>query len=646
MLRYTNLCFVGLMLVAAAGAFAQNLPISPSGTESTPLCGGSNPTCIYAYSTERQMVAGATTGIAVYRSVDGTTQSIGFASSGLTDTAAVQAFCNAAVSGVISRNCFLATVYDQAYEAVHGTTGGCDITNATPSAMPTYLTWPDHSNLPQFQKGWQGTGTNFYLDATGCTALTGGAQSLFYSGSNLYWSAVGGQAGLNENTPAPVPLGSMFSAYVGFGVNFGTCVVTGYCGTFDTEGQGPQAPFTSTSNGDLIQVLATAGGTGPNNAWANNVQIVTNGIVAHALVTQGRMTWGATGDHKYNGPAINRSEAFYASNLNSNQAAALYANEAAFQATLTLGYQGPGDLFGEYGATPNVTNGHIGQMQYLAAAYTLRKPYAGYMGPLLNACQGQGPNSACEDIGLSGNDIDTTTLSAFCGPVSGLNNCTVQTWYNSALNQNATVAGGNSALDFTAVSTSARPTIAFSGCGTSKITVCIVTSPTHYFTGGGAISLYTGKNGYTLSAVAQRTGSFTSTSGIITSATGTGPETFLGFGNTANTCLGAMHNGGGGPTLSTGCVYNIVHSMTLDGATTPSIVLYSDGNASTPTTTTLGFSAVGMGIGATSTGANSCTCQISEVLMFGDRANTSFAMALGATNVALLRANQQAEFGF
>ena len=124
-------------------------------------------------------------------------------------------------------------------------------------------------------------------------------------------------------------------------------------------------------------------------------------------------------------------------------------------------------------------------MQYLAAAYTLRKPYAGYMGPLLNACQGQGPNSPCEDIGLSGNDIDTTTLSAFCGPVSGLNNCTVQKWYNSALNQNVTVAGGNSALDFTAVSTSARPTIAFSGCGTSKITVCIVTSPTHYFTGGG-----------------------------------------------------------------------------------------------------------------------------------------------------------------
>jgi hypothetical protein len=135
------------MLVAAAGPFAQKLPISKpststtaSSTESTPLCGGSNPTCAYAYSTERKMVAGATTGIAVYRSVDGTTQSIGFTRNGQTDTAAIQAFCNAAVSGVISRNCFLSTVYDQAYEAVHGTTGGCDITNTTPSAMPTYLT--------------------------------------------------------------------------------------------------------------------------------------------------------------------------------------------------------------------------------------------------------------------------------------------------------------------------------------------------------------------------------------------------------------------------------------------------------------------------------------------------------------------------
>jgi len=120
----------------------------------------------------------------------------------------------------------------------------------------------------------------------------------------------------------------------------------------------------------------------------------------------------------------------------------------------------------------------------------------------------------------------------------------------------------------------------------------------------------------------------------------------LGFGNTANTCLGAMHNGGGGPTLSADCADNTVHSMTLDGAMTPSIVLYSDGNASTPTATTLGFSAVGMGIGATSTGAASCACRISEVLMFGDRGNNSFATALGAANVALLRANQQAEFGF
>ena len=135
---------------------------------------------------------------------------------------------------------------------------------------------------------------------------------------------------------------------LGSGLNSVLAWLSGYCGAFDTEGEGPQAPFTSTSNGDLIQVLATAGGRGPNNAWANNAQIVTNGMpLLHPLVTQGRMTWGATGDHRFNGPAINRSEAFYTSNLNSNQAAALYANEAAFQATLTLGYQGPGDLFGE-----------------------------------------------------------------------------------------------------------------------------------------------------------------------------------------------------------------------------------------------------------------------------------------------------------
>jgi hypothetical protein len=38
--------------------------------------------------------------------------------------------------------------------------------------------------------------------------------------------------------------------------------------------------------------------------------------------------------------------------------------------------------------------------------------------------------------------------------------------------------------------------------------------------------------------------------------------------------------------------------------------------------------------------------KLTRVLLFGDRANASFATALGATNIALLRANQQAEFGF
>ena len=74
MTRYGYLYLVGSMLVTAAGAFAQNLP--------TPLCGVSNPTCTYADSTERKMVAGATTGIAVYRSVDGMTQRIGFTRNG------------------------------------------------------------------------------------------------------------------------------------------------------------------------------------------------------------------------------------------------------------------------------------------------------------------------------------------------------------------------------------------------------------------------------------------------------------------------------------------------------------------------------------------------------------------------------------
>ena len=81
-----------------------------AGSTYTPLCGGANPACAYAYSTERQMAASATAAIQVYRSVDGTTQNVGFTSAGLVNTATVDAFCNAAVAGVISRNCFISEI--------------------------------------------------------------------------------------------------------------------------------------------------------------------------------------------------------------------------------------------------------------------------------------------------------------------------------------------------------------------------------------------------------------------------------------------------------------------------------------------------------------------------------------------------------
>ena len=78
----------------------------------TPLC-SVGPACAYAYSTERQMVSTATAALQVYRSVDGTTQNVGFTSAGLVNTATVDGFCNAAVAGVISRNCLISEVFDQ-----------------------------------------------------------------------------------------------------------------------------------------------------------------------------------------------------------------------------------------------------------------------------------------------------------------------------------------------------------------------------------------------------------------------------------------------------------------------------------------------------------------------------------------------------
>jgi hypothetical protein len=641
------------MLLVATSAFAgmmlRGMGKAPGGSAYTPLC--NIVSCTYAFSTERHMVSSATAAFQVERTVDSTMQDVGFLGNGRVNTATVDAFCNAAVSGVISRDCFISKVYDQSGN-------GCVIYNSTSTAMPDYMVSPTHSGLPLFQKSFQGsTGSlNFLLDSNGgstgaltnpCNLLTGGAQSLFFSGNSTYGSNIGGQAGLQENVPGVIT-GTMYSAYVGItSLAFGDCPTNPAlpCGGMDTEGEGPQASFTPGTNNDAIDIATTAGGKGPNNIWFNGVQIETNAMIATNLATQGRMSWGTTGDHTSNGPAMNRSEAFFTSTLTPTQVANLYSNETSFIGTLRTGYQGPGDLFNQTSATAGLSSGHISQLSQLAVGLSLRKVYAGYEGPAVNVCKGQTVTGAgnCEDIGWVNNTIDTAAMSAFCGPVSGLNDCAVETWYNQALNQNSLLNSHNTALDATAASPSKRPTIVWSGCQTTAITVCIATSSTNYFTING-VGVSSG--GYTISAVAQRLSSIT-TSAIYSSGTGTGPETILGFGSASGVVFAAAHNGGGGPSL-TGIAENTIHSLTLDAATSPSasVVLYADGTASSVTTTTVGYSNSGLGVGATGTGADFCVCQLSEVLVYANTHDATFGPALGSGNVATLRANQRSVFGF
>ncbi len=635
---------------ADAGMMLLGMGPPPVSSGYTPPCGGTNPACAYAYSTERQMVSTATTAFQVYRSVDGTYQDVGFTGAGLVNTATVNAFCNAAVGGVISRNCLLARIYDQSGNA-------CPIWNATVANMPDYYVDPGHQGLPRFQAVYQGSGTvfSFLLDSGGttqnppthhCAALTGPAQSLFFAGNSSYAAFSSGQNGLMEGTVASGPQGAMFAAFTGpqGPYSYNHCVPnTTPCGGMDTEAQGPQDNYTRTSNDDYTVIAAApTSGTSPWNVYINNNNAFPNDSQPDALVTGFRMTWGASGDHSQHGPNIGRSEAFFGSVLTSGQVANLYSNETGFTAGLTTGYVGPGDnavVGNENSYSPGLTSQKVLQLQWLSQAFSLRKAYAGYEGPALNACQGQGAVS-CEDIGWVNNTLDTATLSAFCGPVSGLNNCTVETWYNEALAQAATTNGVGTGIDATAVSTSARPTIAWSGCGTTAITVCIVTSSTNYFTTAGI----TVDGGYTMSAVAQRTGGTTSLSAILSSVST--PETFIGFAASANTCTGSATSGGGASTVA--CNDNAVHSITIDAHTSPSAstITYVDGTAGTANTSTIGYSGTGLGVGATGAGLDPCTCQLSEVLVYADAHDTSYNTALGSAGVATLRANQRAAFGF
>jgi len=610
----------------------------------TPLC-SVGPACAYAYSTERQMVSTATAALQVYRSVDGTTQNVGFTSAGLVNTATVDGFCNAAVAGVISRNCLISEVFDQSGS-------GCHIYNSTAGNMPDYLVDPNHGGLPRFQKVWQGSGAlTFLLDSNGgstgaltnpCTKLTGPAQSLFFAGNSSYAAFSSGQDGLMENTPAGGPQGAMFAAFTGpTGFSYDHCVTSSPCGGMDTEAQGPQYNYTRTGNDDFIDIaVAPTSGTSPWNVWINNNNAIPNDStgVADALVTKSRMTWGHSGDHTAPGPNIARSEAFFTVVLPSGQVASLYGNETGFTGSLTTAYQGPGDVVGgETSYSAGLTNYKNLQLQWLSQCFSLRKCYAGYEGPALNVCQGSG---SCEDIGFVNSVLDTATMSAFCGPVSGLNNCAAQIWYNQALNQASDTNGVGTGIDAAAVSSSNRPAIAWSGCQTTAITVCIVTSSTNYFTTAGI----TVSGGYTMSAVAQRTGGATSLSAILSSVST--PETFIGFAASANTCTGSATSGGGASTVA--CNDNVVHSVTVDAHTSPSAstITYADGTAGTANTSTVGYSGSGLGVGATGAGLDPCACQLSEVLVAADAHAASYNTALGSVGVAALRANQRAVFGF
>jgi hypothetical protein len=258
---------------------------------------------------------------------------VGFTRAGLVNTATVDAFCNAAVGGVISRNCYISRIFDQSGH-------NCPIYNSTVLNMPDYIVDPTHQGLPRFQKVWQGSAAlTFLLDSNGgsagrltnlCTILTGSAQALFYAGNSSYTAVSSGQAGLMENIRASGPLGAMFAAYTGppGRTAYGKCNVTPSlpCGGLDTEAQGPQANYTRTSNDDFIDIATTAGPTGRVNIWINGVQITTSEAIRN-LVTKNRMAWGDAGDHSTPGPNISRSEAFFTVDLTSGQEAALYSNE-------------------------------------------------------------------------------------------------------------------------------------------------------------------------------------------------------------------------------------------------------------------------------------------------------------------------------
>jgi hypothetical protein len=325
----------------------------------TDLCSQSGVSCVYGYSTAHRVAAGATKAFQLTKFSNGATLDIGFVGPNyLTDTAAAAAFgCTISTEWLtVTPTCGYSIIYDQEYESTHGgSTGGCDVAQATQSQMPLYSIWaPWGRPVAISTDNKVSSSVAHWLTKTGCTAISSvaggsGPRSIIVLGNNGYPSTCCGVQGLTEDVASAVT-GTMWSwsYYQDLAAGTGTQIAYGP----DLEGGGTGSVDANTAQtSDLIGVSTWSGDSGTHtaNSWSNgnlNYTISAPAIGKHCngnttyLCTQSRMNIGCDGDQLYCGPLFFATMVITSNDVTSVEPAVtsyLQTAKATFSPTIGIG---------------------------------------------------------------------------------------------------------------------------------------------------------------------------------------------------------------------------------------------------------------------------------------------------------------------
>jgi peptidoglycan hydrolase-like protein with peptidoglycan-binding domain len=477
--------------------------------------------CVAAHSVTRLMWSGYSGPLfQIERTSDSSTTNIGFiTSTGIVNTSQISSFC-------MATTCNYSIIYDQMHSAASG--------NNLPQAIVadqapvSLITLPSGLSLPHVLT----VSGEFYRNRSSTIGIPTGNSSIteYYVRTNQTYSACCGDYGDMESSVADNGVGHMFAlAYTSynnsgssnppqFGIDRENGILSITAGTpyiFSLF-----AKHSQTSSTTAIEL---------GNAQSGGLSTIYAGADPVAFDNEGGLSLGEGGDGS-GSPTDFFEGVVVAGATASTTDALLQANIVGFYGqTPPASYQGPLDA-----AALNATE-----------CFSLRACKASYATGSNNAIQiRRASDNATENILiLPSGYLDTATAESFCASTT----CYVTEWYGQLGNYNAIQAtnANQPQLIFNAGPTGTLPEVQFSGSQ-------------WLFTG----ALSTISQPISWSAVAERTGAFTSLSSIISGFT-SGTQPNLQFFNGAN-----QFDSYAGSTISATSTDNTWHALqALDNGT-------------------------------------------------------------------------------